>query len=95
MPQMDVWSRMTASTHNSEAKGTVSTMKEFIALWVTDWAGQKKGRPSSPAQSHNHLRRRSGRSPALPYPARGQRILYHEPTMNDKNRGRQTSFFAP
>jgi len=46
------------------------------AFWVYRFRGfrlgEKRGEAYGPAQPSNHPRRRSGRSPALPYPPRGQ-----------------------
>jgi len=42
---------------------------EFIALWRMRMFTEKAER-YCPAHPHSHLRRRSGRSPALPYPPR-------------------------
>ncbi len=43
---------------------------EFIALRSTERAEKERAEHCCPARSYTHLRRRSGRSPALPYPPR-------------------------
>ena len=40
--------------------------------------GSRKGRANRPAHPYVHRPRRSGRSPALPYPPRRRAKLYHE-----------------
>jgi len=56
----------------SQALAQLSKKSEFIAFWSTGGAGEKcvttKGQSVSPAPPYTHLLRRSGRSPALPYP---------------------------
>src|ERR1700752_1889645 len=47
--------------------------------------GSIKGRAKCPAHPYMHRRRRSGRSPALPYPPRRRAKLYHEARQGEQN----------
>lgn len=50
------------------AEGPGQASFEFIAFRTVHLLQMQRAEPVGPARMHRHRRRRSGRSPALPYP---------------------------